>query len=142
MGKPEAPCLVTTKTRVELTERMRAFAARRVEELADENLAGYLFKSKSPSCGFSRTKVYTEQGMATVEYKGKSFEVDEDGFLQKFEDWSQEWVEYVKESEGIKELSEEHQKVIEFLQDYYKKNGIAPMDRMRKRSIPTKDAES
>jgi len=64
MGKPEAPCLVTTKTRVELTERMRAFAARRVEELADENLAGYLFKSKSPSCGFSRTKVYTEQGMA------------------------------------------------------------------------------
>ena len=41
--------------------------------------------------------------MATVEYKGKTFEVDEDGFLQKFEDWTLEWVDYVKDSEGIKE---------------------------------------
>ena len=62
--------------------------------------------------------------MATVEYKGKSFEVDEDGFLQKFEDWTLEWVDYVKDSEGIKELTPEHNKVIEFLQDYYKKNPI------------------
>lgn len=68
--------------------------------------------------------------MAVVEFKGKQFEVDEDGFLQKFEDWSPEWVDYVKESEGIKELTDEHQKVIEFLQDYYKKNGIAPMVRI------------
>ena len=53
--------------------------------------------------------------MATVEYKGKTFEVDEDGFLQKFEDWTLEWVDYVKDSEGIKELTPEHNKVIEFL---------------------------
>ena len=68
--------------------------------------------------------------MATVEHGGKTFEVDEDGFLQRFEDWCQEWVEYVKESEGIKDISEDHTKVIEFLQDYYKKNGIAPMVRI------------
>ena len=68
--------------------------------------------------------------MATVEYKGKTFEVYEDGFLQKFEDWTLEWVDYVKDSEGIKELTPEHNKVIEFLQDYYKKNGIAPMVRI------------
>ncbi len=68
--------------------------------------------------------------MATVEYKGKSYEIDEDGFLQKFEDWSPEWVEFVQESEGIKEITPEHTKVIEFLQDYYKKNGIAPMVRI------------
>ncbi len=66
----------------------------------------------------------------TVEFKGKTFEVDEDGFLQNFEDWCEEWVEYVKESEGIKELTDEHWKVIRFLQDYYKKNGIAPMVRI------------
>ena len=68
--------------------------------------------------------------MAFVEFQGKQFEVDEDGFLQRFEDWSPEWVEYVKETEGIKEISEEHQKVIDFLQDYYRKNGIAPMVRI------------
>lgn len=68
--------------------------------------------------------------MAVVEFKGKKFEVDEDGFLQKFDDWCEEWVEYVKEQEGIKEITEDHKKVIEFLQDYYKKNGIAPMVRI------------
>ncbi|WP_320170420.1 TusE/DsrC/DsvC family sulfur relay protein [Maridesulfovibrio sp.] len=68
--------------------------------------------------------------MALVEYQGKSFDVDEDGFLLKFEDWCPEWVDFVKESEGIKDLNEEHQKVIDFLQDYYKKNGIAPMVRI------------
>ncbi|WP_432737241.1 TusE/DsrC/DsvC family sulfur relay protein [Maridesulfovibrio sp. FT414] len=68
--------------------------------------------------------------MALVEFQGKSFDVDEDGFLLKFEDWCPEWVDFVKESEGIKDLNEEHQKVIDFLQDYYKKNGIAPMVRI------------
>jgi tRNA 2-thiouridine synthesizing protein E len=69
--------------------------------------------------------------MATVEYKGKTFEVDEDGFLAKgMEEWNQEWVEYVKESEGISELNDEHWKMINILQDYYKKNGIAPMVRI------------
>jgi len=68
--------------------------------------------------------------MATVEFKGKKFDVDEDGFLQKFEQWSPEWVEYVKDEEGIPEISEEHQKVLDFLQDYYQKNGIAPMVRI------------
>ncbi|ACV69023.1 MAG: TusE/DsrC/DsvC family sulfur relay protein [Desulfohalobium sp.] len=68
--------------------------------------------------------------MATVEFQGKTFEVDEDGFLQSFDMWAPEWVDYVKEQEGIKEITEEHQKVIDFLQDYYKKNGIAPMVRI------------
>ncbi len=69
--------------------------------------------------------------MATVEYKGKTFEVDEDGFLAKgMEEWSKEWVEYVKELEGISELNDDHWKIINVLQDYFKKNGIAPMVRI------------
>jgi len=55
--------------------------------------------------------------MAFVEYKGKKFEVDEDGFLLKFEEWNPDWVEYIKESEGIATITENHQKVIDFLQD-------------------------
>ena len=68
--------------------------------------------------------------MAEVQFKGKTFEVDEDGFLLHFEEWCPEWLEYVKESEGIKELTPDHQKILDFLQDYYKKNGIAPMVRI------------
>ena len=68
--------------------------------------------------------------MATVEFQGKSFTVDEDGFIESFEDYSPEWVQYVKKEEGIDELNEEHWKVINVLQDYYKKNGIAPMVRV------------
>jgi len=69
--------------------------------------------------------------MATVEFKGKTFEVDEDGFLAKgMEAWCQEWVDYVKDLEGIQELTDDHWKVINVLQDYYKKNGIAPMVRI------------
>ncbi len=68
--------------------------------------------------------------MAVVEFEGKQFEVDEDGFLLQFDSWCPEWVDYVKDSEGIKELTDDHQKVIDFLQDYYKKNGIAPMVRI------------
>lgn len=71
--------------------------------------------------------------MPTVEFQGKTFEVDEDGFLQNFDDWSPEWVEHVKESEGIEELTDDHIKTIQFLQDYYKKNGIAPMVRILSR---------
>lgn len=68
--------------------------------------------------------------MAEVTYKGKNFEVDEDGFLLNFENWGPEWVDYVRESEGISEVTDAHRKIIEFLQDYYKKNGIAPMVRI------------
>ncbi len=68
--------------------------------------------------------------MPTVEYKENQFEVDEDGFLQGFDTWNEDWVEYVKEQEGISEVTEEHWKVIKMLQDYYQKNGIAPMVRI------------
>lgn len=68
--------------------------------------------------------------MPTVEFMGKSFNVDEDGFVDSFENWAPEWVQYVKKEEGIDELTEEHHKVINVLQDYYKKNGIAPMVRV------------
>jgi len=69
--------------------------------------------------------------MATIEHAGKSFEVDEDGFLLKgMEEWCDEWVEYVKSIEGITDMTDEHWKVINALQDYYKKNGIAPMVRI------------
>lgn len=68
--------------------------------------------------------------MPVIEYKGHKFSVDEDGFIDSFDNWNEDWVEYVKKSEGIDELTDEHWKVINVLQEYYKKNGIAPMVRI------------
>ncbi len=68
--------------------------------------------------------------MAKIEYKGKSFDVDEDGFILDYSQWNEEWVQYVKEQEGIDELTDEHKLVVKVLQDYYEKNGIAPMVRV------------
>ncbi len=68
--------------------------------------------------------------MPTVEFEGNTFAIDEDGFIDSFENWNKDWVQYVKQQEGIDELSEEHWQVIDVLQDYYKKNGIAPMVRV------------
>lgn len=65
-GDPDAPRLVVIKTGQDLTEHMRSFAARRVEELAGEDLCGFIFKSKSPSSGMTRVKVYPEGGGAPV----------------------------------------------------------------------------
>lgn len=68
--------------------------------------------------------------MPEVDFMGKTFVVDEDGFIDDYSNWSEEWVQHVKKEEGIEELTEEHQKVIKVLQEYYEKNGIAPMVRV------------
>jgi tRNA 2-thiouridine synthesizing protein E len=69
--------------------------------------------------------------MPTIEHNGKNFTVDEDGFLTKgMEEWNEDWVDYVKSVEGISDLTDEHRKVVDTLQEYYKKNGIAPMVRI------------
>lgn len=68
--------------------------------------------------------------MGRVEYKGRVFEVTEEGFLSSLESWCDEWVEFVMDSEGIDGLTEEHWKVIRYLQEYYRKHGIAPMIRL------------
>jgi tRNA 2-thiouridine synthesizing protein E len=68
--------------------------------------------------------------MPTVEFNGNTYDIDEDGFLTDLSKWDHNWVQYVKQQEAIDEITEEHWKVINMLQDYYKKNGIAPMVRI------------
>lgn len=62
VGNPESPRLVTIKTGIDLSERMRAWSLRRVGELEREDLDGFIFKSRSPSSGMERVKVYTGEG--------------------------------------------------------------------------------
>ncbi len=62
-GDPDAPRLVTSRTKQDMTERMVQWAQRRVGELEKENLMGFIFKSDSPSSGMERVRVYSEKGM-------------------------------------------------------------------------------
>jgi len=62
VGSTENPRLMTQRTGIDLTERMMTWARRRVVELEKENLRGYIFKSKSPSSGMERVKVYNGRG--------------------------------------------------------------------------------
>lgn len=62
VGDPAAPRLMTQKSGVDHSERMQRWAAGRLDELERENLCGFIFKSKSPSSGMERVKVYDEAG--------------------------------------------------------------------------------
>lgn len=55
--------MITTRSGIDHTEKMRAYAARRTKQLAAMGLRGYVLKKDSPSCGMERVKVY-ENGAA------------------------------------------------------------------------------
>lgn len=62
VGNPQQPRLVTIRTRIDHTERMLTWARQRVQELEQEDLHGFIFKSDSPSSGLERVKVYDAKG--------------------------------------------------------------------------------
>lgn len=67
--------------------------------------------------------------MAYLDFNGQQVEVDEDGFITDPEIWTKELAEFLAKTEDIDELTEEHWILINYLNDYYKKFGIAPMIR-------------
>jgi uncharacterized protein YbgA (DUF1722 family)/uncharacterized protein YbbK (DUF523 family) len=56
--------LLGVKSRRDWTDRMAAFSASRVRALASENLAGYVLKKDSPSCGVERVRVHDDGHVA------------------------------------------------------------------------------
>jgi uncharacterized protein YbgA (DUF1722 family)/uncharacterized protein YbbK (DUF523 family) len=64
VGDPESPRLVTIRTHIDHTNAMLAWAAGRLEALAQEGLCGFIFKSRSPSSGMAAVKVYGAGGTA------------------------------------------------------------------------------
>jgi uncharacterized protein YbgA (DUF1722 family)/uncharacterized protein YbbK (DUF523 family) len=63
VGNPKQPRLVTSLTGVDHTDRMKAWARKRVTELDNEDICGFIFKSNSPSSGMERVKVYDDKGV-------------------------------------------------------------------------------
>jgi uncharacterized protein YbgA (DUF1722 family)/uncharacterized protein YbbK (DUF523 family) len=62
VGDPNTPRLVTNKTFQDKTAQMQRWTAEKLEELAREDLCGFIFKKGSPSSGLYRVKIYNETG--------------------------------------------------------------------------------
>ena len=67
--------------------------------------------------------------MPTFEVDGRTYDVDEDGFLEDPTIWNEDVAKDFAKSEAVEELTEEHWKVIKYIRNYYLEFGIAPMIR-------------
>jgi TusE/DsrC/DsvC family sulfur relay protein len=67
--------------------------------------------------------------MPFIKLDGTEIEVDEDGFIQEPDKWSEELAMAIAKTEDVGELTDDHWKVINYLRNYYQQFGIAPMIR-------------
>jgi len=122
------PRLVTIRTGIDHTARMKEWAAKRLDELAPQGLSGYIFKSKSPSSGMRGVKVYMGSGppvhrgvgifaaafmkrfpLVPVEDEGRLHDTGlRENFIERvfvFERWR----EFAKKGGSLKDLVEFHE---------------------------------
>ncbi|GAB6043445.1 YbgA family protein [Endothiovibrio diazotrophicus] len=64
-GDPDAPRLITRGSRIDKTDPLVEWRERKLGQLADAGLCGFILKAKSPSCGMERVKIYGAKGMPT-----------------------------------------------------------------------------
>jgi uncharacterized protein YbbK (DUF523 family) len=62
--------LLTTRTTQDQTDNLRRYARRRLQELADDDLFGFVLKKDSPTCGLERVKVYGTGGVPAKSGRG------------------------------------------------------------------------
>jgi len=65
----------------------------------------------------------------TFKYEDVEILVDEDGFMQEPDKWDDKVAYALATTENVADLTEDHWKVVNYLRDYYKEFGIAPMIR-------------
>ncbi len=62
VGDAANPRLIAPESKTDWTQEMRAWTVKRVRELVAENLSGFVFKNRSPSCGLANVKIYPNTG--------------------------------------------------------------------------------
>ena len=61
-GDPERPRVMTTESRIDLTERLTGYCRARAAQLERTGLSGFVFKARSPSCGLHGVEVFGDGG--------------------------------------------------------------------------------
>jgi tRNA 2-thiouridine synthesizing protein E len=67
--------------------------------------------------------------MPKLAIAGTLYEVDDKGFLQETEKWTEDVARGYAALEGVAELTQDHWVAIRYLRGYYLENGICPMIR-------------
>jgi TusE/DsrC/DsvC family sulfur relay protein len=67
--------------------------------------------------------------MPLLRVNGKDVELNDEGFLAHPQEWSEDVARAFALLENIKELTEDHWKIIHYLRNYYQRFRIAPMIR-------------
>jgi TusE/DsrC/DsvC family sulfur relay protein len=75
--------------------------------------------------------------MPMVDVAGKSFEVDEEGYLVNLADWDEEVAKYLAAEEKV-DMTDSHWEVINFLREYYGEYQIAPAIRVLTKAVAKK----
>jgi uncharacterized protein YbgA (DUF1722 family)/uncharacterized protein YbbK (DUF523 family) len=70
VGDPAKPRMIVERSGKEWTPQFDSFAAKRVQAITGLDLAGYIFKKNSPSCGVERVRVYGAKGVPTRQGRG------------------------------------------------------------------------
>src|SRR5262249_47865229 len=70
VGDSVKPRMVAERSGKDWTSEFNAFAAKRAQALIELDLAGYIFKKNSPSCGVERVKVYNNKGVPSRHGRG------------------------------------------------------------------------
>ena len=72
-----------------------------------------------------------------IELNGKSYEVDEEGYLADLSQWDEDIAKEMARLDGT-DLDENHWEVINFLREYYEEYQIAPAVRVLTKAIGKK----
>ncbi|MGA7949404.1 MAG: TusE/DsrC/DsvC family sulfur relay protein [Thiobacillaceae bacterium] len=75
--------------------------------------------------------------MASIEAGGKSYEVDEEGYLQDLSEWNEDVANVLAAGENVT-MTEQHWEVVNFLREYYNEYQIAPAVRVLTKAIGKK----
>lgn len=67
--------------------------------------------------------------MPVFEVNGKTYEVDEEGFLQSPGIWNDDVALDFASTEGLSQLTEGHWRIIRYVRSYWQEHEIAPMVR-------------
>ncbi|HEX9274214.1 MAG TPA: DUF523 domain-containing protein, partial [Candidatus Binatia bacterium] len=65
VGDPAKPRMIAERSGKDWTSQFDSFIAKRVQPLTGLDLASYIFKKNSPSCGMKRVGVYSAKGVPT-----------------------------------------------------------------------------
>ena len=70
VGKADSPRLMTIETGIDYTALLEEWVQKRVKELESENLCGFVFKSRSPSCAITDHEILDEKTSQTHNVSG------------------------------------------------------------------------